>query len=131
MTITLRPGQLLFLPAYWWHEVITEPLETADDATAGARGLPPSSTEQPLTVSVNFWFAATARLLAPTAPLVPSMQCELARQLEYLISDCLRDKAHHVPAFLAGLHGALEVASVGGRGRGEGTMRILDVFRLL
>ena len=40
--------------------------------------------------------------------LVPSMQCELARQLEYLISDALDDKARHVPAFFAGMLKALE-----------------------
>lgn len=34
------------------------------------------------------------------------MMCELARQLEYLISDSLDDKARHVPRFL-GAHEAL------------------------
>ena len=76
--------------------------------------------EQPLTVSVNFWFAATGHLLRPTRPLVPSMQCELARQLEYFVSDCIRDKARHVPAFFTGMLAALEVASNGGGGGAAG-----------
>ena len=117
VTITLGPGQLLFLPAYWWHEVLTEPHEHADVPSGSCAAAP---TDQPLTVSVNFWFAATARLLAPTVPLVPSMQCELARQLEYLVSDCLADKAWHVPAFLSGLLDAINAtARVGGSG-GDG-----------
>ena len=93
--ITLHAGQALFLPCYWWHEVLTEP------------------TDDELTVSVNFWFAATNRLLTPTRPLVPCMQCECARQLEYLISDSLHDQAKLVPTFLSGLLAAIEA---GGRG---------------
>ena len=78
-------------------------------------------------MSVNFWFAATNRLLTPTSPLVPSMRVELARQvaaplhpgpgtlhprtqLEYFISDCLQDAARHVPAFFAALQSALHAA---------------------
>ena len=61
-----------------------------------------------LTVSANFWFAAVYRLLTPTRPLVPSMQCELARQLEYLVSDCLSDRARLVPAFFSALRAAVE-----------------------
>ncbi|EOD24962.1 hypothetical protein EMIHUDRAFT_443728 [Emiliania huxleyi CCMP1516] len=87
--VLLGPGQALFLPAYWWHEVVTEPHDG-------------------LTVSANFWFAAVYRLLTPTRPLVPSMQCELARQLEYLVSDCLSDRARLVPAFFSALRAAVE-----------------------
>ena len=52
--VLLAEGDVLFLPAYWWHEVIT--------ADAGADGL---------TVSVNFWCAPspnprTARQLVST-----------------------------------------------------------------
>ena len=83
-----------------WHEVLTEP--------ATQRG--------ELCVSVNFWFAASNRILQPSLPLVPSMQCELARQLEYLVSDCLNDRARHVPVFLRGMLAALEVAHSGVRG---------------
>ena len=56
-----------------------------------------------LTVSANFWFAAVYRLLTPTRPLVPSMQCELARQLEYLVADSFGDAGRAVPAFFRGL----------------------------
>lgn len=122
VTITLHPGQVLFLPAYWWHEVLTEPQEQPPPAARHSGGPPPllaaaTNGGQPLTVSVNFWFMATNRILHPTRPLVPSMQCELARQLEYLISDCLQDKAHYVPHFFRALHRALEAA------RGAGGLR--------
>ena len=64
---------MLFLPAYRWHEVITEPLPATDE----------------MTVSLNFWFTATRLLLSPALPLRPPLRVELARQLEYLISDAL------------------------------------------
>jgi hypothetical protein len=63
-----------------------------------------------LTVSVNFWFAATSMLLRPTVPLSPAMVVELARQLEYLVTDCLADCARHVPAFFAALLATLDAA---------------------
>lgn len=44
------------------------------------------------------------------------MHCELARQLEYLVSDWLSDCAWHVPAFLRAMHAALAAAmSTSGR----------------
>ena len=73
-----------------------------------------TTTDDELTVSVNFWFAATNRLLTPTRPLVPCMQCECARQLEYLISDSLHDQAKLVPTFLSGLLSAIEAGGRGG-----------------
>ena len=89
--LVLHPGQTLFLPAYWWHEVITEP----------------TTSDTELTISVNFWFEATARSACPTLPLVPSNLVELARQMEYLLSDCLADRPIHVPAFLESMGDAL------------------------
>ena len=96
--LVLHPGQTLILPAYWWHEVITEP----------------TTSETELTISVNFWFEATSRSTCPTLPLVPSNLVELARQMEYLLSDCLahdgppaRDGSIHVPAFLRSMGDAL------------------------
>ena len=115
MLISLRPstcaaGDVLFLPAYWWHEVITEPLPAGDE----------------LTVSLNFWFTATRLLLSPALPLRPPLRVELARQLEYLVSDALADQAQHVAAFCRGLtaqlkaiaHGACDSALVPGGGGG-------------
>jgi hypoxia-inducible factor 1-alpha inhibitor (HIF hydroxylase) len=84
--LLLRPGEVLFLPAYWWHEVTT--LEPTHGDTGGG-----------LCVSVNFWFSAARMLLHPDFPLWPAMRLELARQLEYLISDSLSDRAQHVPSF--------------------------------
>ncbi|KAL1519642.1 hypothetical protein AB1Y20_023153 [Prymnesium parvum] len=97
--VILRPGQTLFLPAYWWHEVTS--LEPSDSG---------------LNVSVNFWFDVTNRLLHPTRPLIPSMRCELARQLEYLASDCLDDQARYVPTFFRGLLATLETMQKFGSG---------------
>lgn len=82
--LLLKPGEVLFLPAYWWHEVTT---------------LDPGGADSGLCVSVNFWFSAARMLLQPDFPLWPAMRLELARQLEYLISDSLADRAQHVPAF--------------------------------
>lgn len=105
--IILHPGQTLFLPAYWWHEVTTLPAAKVANGVGHT-----AAQEPPLNVSVNFWFDVTPRLLSPTRPLVPSMRCELARQLEYLVSDCLLDRAKHVPTLFAGLLAALEAAAV-------------------
>ena len=70
---------------------------------------PPAEGE--LTISVNFWFTATNMLLTPTVPLSPSMVVELSRQLEYLVTDCLRDCAHHVPTFFTAIRMVLEEVS--------------------
>ena len=92
--LVLQPGQTLFLPAYWWHEVITEP----------------SLSETELTISVNFWLEATTRSTSPTLPLVPSNLVELARQMEYLLADCLAEPIY-VPAFLQSMCDALEAVA--------------------
>ena len=105
--VVLRPGELLFLPSHWWHEVTTEgPLAPGE-----------------LCVSVNFWFMPAALSLSatppdapdapdarlprlprwPPLPLSPPLRLELARQLEYLVSDWLDDRARHVPAFFGAL----------------------------
>jgi hypoxia-inducible factor 1-alpha inhibitor (HIF hydroxylase) len=104
--LTLRPGETLFLPAYWWHEVVTDSVGSRKAANGGGGEGGVSGGE--LTVSVNFWFAASNRILQPSLPLVPSMQIELSRQLEYLVSDCLRDQPRLVPDFLSATLGALE-----------------------
>ena len=96
--LTLQPGQCLFLPAYWWHEVVTDPMPPSAGTAAGKASV---------NVSVNFWFAATNRLLSPSLPLTPPMRVELSRQLEYFVADCLEDRARHVPRFFEGLLAAL------------------------
>ncbi len=86
--VVVHPGQLLFLPAYWWHEVLTE----ADPAAVAADAL---------TVSVNFWFEIDGRRPIDV-PLRPPIQLELARQLESLTTKWLLDGAL-VPAFFGAL----------------------------
>ena len=105
MTVTLHPGDALFLPAYWWHEVLTDgPSEGDNDQ---------------LIVSVNFWFSAHPKLSMnppPEMPLTdPMLLVELSQQVQMLIADALNDKAALVPPFLRALNRQFE-ASLGGKG---------------
>lgn len=88
----LRAGDVLYLPAWWWHEVVTE--EVGPDG---------------LNVSVNFWFDIHHRVLQPTRPFCDGMRVEAARQLEVLVAHELRDcgGALHVTPFLTALHAQL------------------------
>jgi len=101
-TVTVRPGDVLFLPAYWWHEVITEPI----------------GPDEEMTVSLNFWFSTARMLFSPELPLRPAVRVELSRQLEFLIADALADRAHYVPTFFKGMTAQLNaIAAEGGGGR--------------
>ena len=103
--VVLRPGQMLYLPAYWWHEVYTIPTDAAA-AKASPDGL---------TVSLNFWFEIDARR-GIAVPLVPHVRLEFARQLESLSVACLGDAAL-VPPFLGAL--AAQWRAARRRGGGE------------
>jgi hypoxia-inducible factor 1-alpha inhibitor (HIF hydroxylase) len=94
--VTLGPGDCLVLPAYWWHEVITEP-----------------GPEDEMVVSLNFWFTPVHRLLQPALPLSPMMRCELARQLEFVISDTFNDRPTLVPHFYKALRAQLDAIAEG------------------
>ena len=99
--VTLEPGDVLVLPAYHWHEVITEPSSGGDAAS------------DELTVSLNFWFSPMHRLLEPQLPLSPMLRVELARQAEFFLCDALDDQPTHVPIFLAALNKQLEAIENG------------------
>lgn len=75
--VTLEPGDLLFLPRWWWHEVVTD-----YDAAAPL---------DDLTVSLSFWFDIGHRMLEPPFPLGPDLRSEVSRQLEIAIADWLGD----------------------------------------
>ena len=71
LVVTLREGEVLFLPAYWWHRV-----QTLEDDT----------------LSLNFWFHAHLHLAyaadeTSSAPLPAKMIPVLARQCEIFLGD--------------------------------------------
>lgn len=86
----LEPGDLLYIPAHWWHDVTT-----LDDAC----------------VSLNWWFDINAKLLNPAHPLGPSLTTELARHVEYFVGDALG--ATQVQAFCTALRSELTAGEPG------------------
>ena len=63
--VILEPGDLLFLPAYWWHEVTTLPVQPNE-----------------ITVSINFWYTLNWQTQLDRLPLRGTFLLEAARQLE-------------------------------------------------
>ena len=104
--VVLSPGDTLWLPAWWWHEVTTL------GPTEGEGG-------DGLVVSTNFWFEIRHHLLPQALPLPPSVRLELARQLEVVICDALDEPLHVLP-FLRGLRAALTALSSGSGGGSVG-----------
>jgi hypoxia-inducible factor 1-alpha inhibitor (HIF hydroxylase) len=127
--VVLQPGDLFFLPAYWWHEVLTAPGSGADASS--------NSTSAALTVSVNFWFATHERLARPASlPLGTMHEVELSRELEMLVADALGDRPALVPTFLRAMTRQLEStlrrqdgqwpSSIDGKGASGGSWPLLQ-----
>ena len=112
--VVLCPGEVLFLPAWWWHEVETLPAEEPPPSPPSSQPSSKPSSQlpsQPLTVSVNFWFEVKHRQGTPhEMPLGPAIRLELARQLEVIVADAL-DSALPVAPFLRGLRAQLECST--------------------
>lgn len=72
LEIILEPGDLLFLPAYWWHEVTTLAVPTGEVA-----------------VSVSFWFNIDWETHLTRLPLRSTFLLEAVRQLEMLAAEVL------------------------------------------
>ena len=90
--VVLEPGEVLFLPAYWFFQ----------EAFEG------ESSEEPV-VGVAFRFDASHRHEELDAlPVRPSLRLEMARQLEVAVADYLGGQAQHVPTFMAALHSELQ-----------------------
>ena len=83
--VEVGPGDLFYLPAYYWHEVTTLP--------SGMTG------PDDLTVSVNFWFPVDWETHLYRQPLRSTFLLEAARQLEMLIAEILGSPLR-VPPFL-------------------------------
>ena len=88
--VVVGPGEMLFLPAYYWHEVLTEPPSEEEDESGDI-----------LTVSINFWFEIDARRPIDV-PFNPQIRLEFARQLESLTALILGDGSL-VPTFFRAL----------------------------
>ena len=88
--VVVGPGEMLFLPAYYWHEVLTEPPSEEEDESGDG-----------LTVSINFWFEIDARRPIDV-PFNPQIRLEFARQLESLTALILGDGSL-VPTFFRAL----------------------------
>ncbi|KAK7502087.1 hypothetical protein BaRGS_00006839 [Batillaria attramentaria] len=77
----LGPGDVLYLPVYWWHQVESVP----------GRGM---------TVSVNFWYKS-----APTEkivyPLKPQQKVAMMRNIEKMITDALNSTEEVAPLMQA------------------------------
>ena len=55
LRVVLNPGDTLYLPAYWHHEVQSLPEKAAAGSGEGEQG--EGKWTGPLNVAVNFWFA--------------------------------------------------------------------------
>mmetsp|Transcript_50957 Transcript_50957/g.84460 ORF Transcript_50957/g.84460 Transcript_50957/m.84460 type:complete len:279 (+) Transcript_50957:1073-1909(+) len=80
--IILEPGDLLFLPGYWWHEVTTLPVPAGE-----------------LVVSVNFWYKIDWNVHLTRLPLRSTFLLEAVRQIEMLVAETF-ESPRLIPAFL-------------------------------
>ena len=83
--VILEPGDLLFLPAYWWHEVTTLPVQPNE-----------------ITVSINFWYTLNWQTQLDRLPLRGTFLLEAARQLEMFVAEMLGSPRLLPPSCAAG-----------------------------
>lgn len=69
-SVTLKPGEFLFIPTHWWHHV------------QGG-----STDSGKWCISVNFWFIIHHMMVQAQHPLPLHLEMELARHVEILLSD--------------------------------------------
>ncbi|KAF1349696.1 cupin-like domain-containing protein [Delphinella strobiligena] len=59
LIVELKPGEMLYLPTSWWHEVTSfsnEPATVADDKGKGASKTSSSATDDSIHMALNYWF---------------------------------------------------------------------------
>mmetsp|Transcript_32650 Transcript_32650/g.53732 ORF Transcript_32650/g.53732 Transcript_32650/m.53732 type:complete len:184 (-) Transcript_32650:33-584(-) len=86
---TLGPGESLYIPTHWWHHV------------QGA-----ASKKDSHSISVNFWYTITNVVVQAPHPLPLHLELELARHVEFLLSDVCGSSA--VGQILEALHADVE-----------------------
>lgn len=82
---TVGPGDVLYIPSHWWHQVCSEGASSTGASPTGG-----SSISSRMSISLSFRFdALTTALYDPPLPLPDHLELELARHLEFFAHDIL------------------------------------------
>jgi jumonji domain-containing protein 7 len=57
MDCEVRPGEALYVPSFWWHEVASRPSAAARDPQTHTQTHTHTQLQLQLNLAVNFWFA--------------------------------------------------------------------------